>query len=195
MDQFIDFDKRLLVYLNNLGSERWDWFWLFITDQFRLIPFFLLLLFLLVRKISWKQLGLLVIVLALFFLCTDQLTNLVKNSTDRLRPINDPEIADQLRVIIRRVSKSFFSGHASNSMGAIVILYAILRKYYSQAYWLFLFPLVFAYSRIYLGLHFPSDILTGYLVGIINGIFFFLLFKYLNNRFELKDKNDNNLFL
>jgi undecaprenyl-diphosphatase len=90
----------------------------------------------------------------------------------------------EIGAIIRRVktssSFSFFSGHATNSMASTVLTFLILKRYYKHAYLLFLFPLIFAYSRIYLGLHFPTDILTGYAFGATSGYLVYKLYaKYI----------------
>ena len=69
---------------------------------------------------------------------------------------------------------SFFSGHAANSMAVAAFIYFTLRSYFKYFSLIFLWPFIFAYSRIYLGLHYPGDILTGYLFGFIFG---FLMFK------------------
>jgi undecaprenyl-diphosphatase len=65
-------------------------------------------------------------------------------------------------------------------MATTVFAYLILKKYYRHVYLLFLFPLIFAYSRIYLGLHFPTDIITGYVFGATFGIIWYRFFqKYI----------------
>lgn len=194
LDSIIQLDQQLLVYLHSFGSETWDPFWLYITKQLNWWPFFVILLFLLYKKLGWKQLGLLIVILALFFVFTDQMTNLVKNSVQRLRPLNEPAIEGMVRVLKNTQSFSFFSGHASNSMGAMVILFAILRKYYKYAWIIFFFPLIFAYTRIYLALHYPGDILCGFIFGGLSGLFFFQLFKYVNKRLKLTDKQNKNAF-
>ena len=105
----------------------------------------------------------------------DQTANLFKNYFHRLRPCNDEEIKSVIRIVKSSATYSFFSGHAANSMGTTIFAYMILKKFYKHAYLLFLFPLIFAYSRIYLGLHFPLDILTGYVFGATFG---FICFKF-----------------
>ena len=177
MEDLILKDKELLVYLNGLGSETFDPFWLFITNQFYLTPIFLFVFYLLWKKIGWKNLGIVILFLTLIITVCDQTTNLFKYGFERLRPINDTDINENLRILIRRSSFSFFSGHASNSTASTLFLFLIFRKYYKYAFLLFLFPLIFAYSRIYLGLHFPADILTGYLFGILTGTIFYYFYK------------------
>lgn len=194
LETIIEKDQQLLIYLNGLGSTFWDPFYMYITHQINWWPFFVLIIFLLLKKISLKQFGLLVLVLAVFFLFTDQTTNLIKNSVERLRPVNDPLIEPYLRIVRKAGSFSFFSGHASNSSGATLILFLILRKYYRYAWVIFFFPLLFAYTRLYLALHYPLDILCGYIFGISSGFMFFYLFKYLNNKYGLKDKQQKNAF-
>src|SRR5690554_4195966 len=181
MEDIILKDKELLVYLNNLGSETFDPFWLFITNQFYLAPIFLFVFYLLWKKTGWKQLGIVILFIVLIIMVCDQTTNLFKYGFERLRPVNDLDIKDNLRIMITRKSFSFFSGHASNSMATTFFLFLIFRKYYKYAFLLFLFPLIFAYSRIYFGLHFPTDILTGYFVGAIVGSFFYFIYKKANS--------------
>jgi len=184
LDKLIALDKKLFVFLYELGSEKYDFLWLKITKQINWFPFFLVILYLLIKKISWKQMLVVVLFLALLITCTDQTANLFKNGFQRLRPCNDFE----LKSIIRNIGQfsstySFFSGHAANSMATMTFVFLILRNFYTKPYWLFIFPLVFAYSRIYLGLHFPLDIITGYSVGFLYGYLFYKLYKiFLKNQ-------------
>ena len=175
-EKIIDLDKELLVYLNNLGSETYDGLWLIITKQLYWSPLFLLIFYLLQIKIGWKKFGYYILFTAVLLLICDQTVNLFKYGFERLRPVNDTEINGLLRIIKTSKSFSFFSGHATNSMASTVFGVLILRKYYKHAYLLFLFPLIFAYSRIYLGLHFPTDILTGYVFGATMGFVCYKLY-------------------
>lgn len=185
LENLIALDKELLIYLNNLGSETFDPFWLIITKQLNWLPFFLMLFYFMKKKLSWKKVGIIVLFLAFLILLTDQLTNLVKYSVERLRPCNTEDIMSMIRIVKSSSSFSFFSGHASNSSATMLFLFLILRRYYRHAYLVFIFPLIFAYSRIYLSLHFPGDILVGFVVGIINGTIFYKLFQWMERKYNI----------
>lgn len=177
MEKIIHFDKELFVFLNGLGSETYDNLWLVITKQFYWTPLFLIIFYLLQKKLGWKKFGFYILFTAVLLLICDQTANLFKWYFQRLRPCNDQEIKNIIRVVKSSPSYSFFSGHATNSMATTVFTFMILKQYYKHVYFLFLFPLIFAYSRIYLGMHFPGDILTGYVFGAAFGFLFYKIFK------------------
>lgn len=178
LEKIQELDTNLLVYLNSLGSETYDKFWLIITSQLNWTPVFLLMFYLIYRKIGGKQTLYLLLFVAVLIAFTDQVTNLFKNNFQRLRPCNNPEINTIIRVVQSRKSYSFFSGHAANTMAVATFLFLVLRRRFKYLGFLFLWPLIFAYSRIYLGLHYPGDILTGYFFGALFG---FLMFKIYQN--------------
>ena len=182
LEKVIALDKKLFVFLNGLGSPAYDSFWLIITKQINWTPFFLLIFYLMYKKIGWKNFLIAVVFIALLILVCDQSANLFKDTVQRLRPCNDTEINGIIRIVEKRDSFSFFSGHATNSMATTVFVFLLLRKFYKYTYLLFLFPLIFAYSRIYLGLHFPLDVLTGYVFGATFGILFYKGYHYLLRR-------------
>jgi undecaprenyl-diphosphatase len=223
VEEIIQFDKDVFLFLHNLGSERWDGFWLIITKQLCWTPIFLIVFYFLLKKVGiklnfWKYylsalflpIGLILFIiilkanfrdkelqiklknillifvfLSLLILVTDQLTNFFKYSFERLRPCNDPTLEGLIRTKEDWVRKSFgyFSGHASNSMATTTFIFLLFRKDFKYAFLLFLFPLIFAYSRIYLGLHFPGDILTGYLFGLFLGTFFYRVYKIMQPKY------------
>ncbi|MGC4040461.1 MAG: phosphatase PAP2 family protein [Flavobacterium sp.] len=178
LEKIIQLDKEFLVYLNGLGSPAFDGMWIIITQQLYWTPVFLLIFFLLQKKLGWKDFGYYILFTALLILACDQTANLFKHGFERLRPCYDPEVMDIIRIPWKKSpSFSFFSGHAANSMATTVFAFGILKRYYKHSYLLFLFPLIFAYSRIYLGLHFPGDILTGYAFGALFGFICYKLYK------------------
>jgi len=177
LEKIIALDKKLLVYLNGLGSPTYDNLWLIITKQAYWTPFFLFLAYLIYKKIGIKNLGIIMLFIAVILLCCNTSVEFFKATFHRLRPCNDPEIKDIIRIVHQSDTFSFFSGHASNSMATMMFLYLILKKYYKYIFLIFLYPLIFAYSRIYLGVHFPTDILIGYVFGAVFGITFYAIYK------------------
>lgn len=182
LEKILSIDTELFVFLNGLGSEKYDGFWLLITRQTSWIPLFILLIYLIFKKLGTKQSFYLLLFVAILIVLTDQTANLFKNGFQRLRPCNNPEINSFIRIVQSRSSYSFFSGHASSSMGVATFLYLIFRKDFKYFWLLFFWPLIFAYSRIYLGLHYPLDIISGYLCGGILGFLMFKLYLFAKNK-------------
>lgn len=184
LEKIIALDKELFFYLNSLGSPTYDNLWLIITKQAYWTPFFLFLAYLLYKKIGLKNLGIVVLFIAVILLCCNTSVEFFKETFKRLRPCNDPEIKGIIRIVHQSDSYSFFSGHASNSMATMMFLFFILKKYYKYAILIFLYPLIFAYSRIYLGVHFPTDIITGYAFGTLFAIIFYKLYQLFNKKYN-----------
>ncbi len=182
LEKILLLDKELLIYLNGLGSETFDGLWLFITKQTNWIPFFIFLLYLVYKKLGVKQSLIVLIFVAVLVAATDQITNLFKYEFQRLRPCSDPAINTIIRVVKSSETFSFFSGHAANTMAVAAFLFLLLKKQYRYFWLIFLWPLIFAYSRIYLGLHYPIDIMCGYLCGWITGYLMHKAFQYSYNR-------------
>lgn len=186
LEHLVHLDKKLFIFLNNLGSNPFDEIWLILTNQINWLPFFLILLFILYKKLEKKKLGIAILTLAALITFTNEITDIIKFSVQRIRPCNDDTLVGLIRVVKDSDTLSYFSGHASNSTAAMMFVFLILRKYYKFSYLIFLYPLIFAYSRIYLGLHFPLDIISGYVFGGFTGIVFYKIYnkivkKYASN--------------
>ena len=177
IDQLLEYDTELFLFLNNLGSESWDQLWLLITDKLTFIPLYALLLFLIYKKFGLKSLLVIAVVIALMITFTDQLANVFKRNFERPRPCGEAGLIDKIRFIAVRCGKyGFFSGHSSNSMAAAVFAGLMLRPYYKNLIFILLFwSAIVAYSRIYVGVHYPLDIVCGLIFGAISGFLFFKL--------------------
>ena len=166
-DYLLQWDKKLLLYLNNSGSPNFDGLWIFITEIKSWTPLFLLFTLLFILKFSIKQAIQRIGILALLIFTIMGLCNIVKIGVGRLRPCNDEAVNPMLRILINPSDFSFFSGHASSSFAITVLVYLLLKDKVKWAGIFFIWPLLFSYSRLYLGVHYPSDIFVGAVVGTV----------------------------
>jgi len=176
----IHLDEQLFLWLNNLGTPTWDGFWLFITNKYNMAPLYLFLLGFSIWKWGWKK-GLGVLGVALLMIAfTDQVTNLFKSGFARLRPCHDPDIAPLMRLVKARCGGQFgfFSGHASNSFAVALFFVGLFHKQYPHMRWLILWAAMVAYSRVYVGVHYPLDIFCGAIFGTASGYMFHRLYKW-----------------
>ena len=175
LDKIIQADKELMVVLNGMGTERWDQFWLIATEQLSWIPLYLIFFFLIFKSFGWKKGLALVLLTALMITFSDQFTVFLKDSFGRLRPNRDPAINQVIRILKNNSSFSFVSGHATTSMAVSLLMHLSLRKHYPYTWLFFIWPIMFAYSRVYIGVHFPLDVICGALLGMLIGYAFYLI--------------------
>ncbi|MCB0450542.1 MAG: phosphatase PAP2 family protein [Confluentibacter sp.] len=185
IEQLLQYDTKLFLFLNNLGSPTWDAFWVVVTYRFTFIPLYVFLLYLLYKKYGLKSLLIFVVVIAVMITFTDQITNVFKRAFERTRPCGVNELANNIRFVVGHCGKyGFFSGHASNSMATAVFAGLMLRPYYKNLIFILLFwSAMVAYSRIYVGVHYPLDILCGFMFGAFSGYLFYRVANYFNGRY------------
>lgn len=113
------------------------------------------------------------LITAILVTFVDQFANFIKAYFGRVRPNNDATINSMLRVLSTPRSFSFASAHAMNSFATTTFLILTLKKYYKNVGFLLFWPLLFSYSRIYLGVHYPLDIFAGMVIGVFIGYLFY----------------------
>jgi undecaprenyl-diphosphatase len=181
VQKLLDWDRETFIYLNSLGIEQYDFFWSTVTTISTWIPLFLLFVFLFFKAFPIKQAwySILAVIVLFFFVLT--LTDLTKEIVARLRPNNDLEINSFIRILQSSKGFSFFSGHASSSFSITTMVVLLLRNKFKWVPVFYLWPILFASSRIYVGVHFPIDLMVGALVGSLSALFFY----WLHNRLIL----------
>ena len=186
MEKIIECDKELYLFLNNLGNPTWDPFWLIITDKWTAIPLYIFLLYLIFRKFGLKGTIITAVIIALLITATDQLANVFKHGFERPRPCRQEGVMEYARYIAVRCGRfGYFSAHASSSIGLAVFVGLILKKFYPKLLYLMLiWAGVVSYSRIYVGVHYPLDIVTGMFIGALLGYLFYKLHMFLLQKFN-----------
>ena len=185
IDELLKYDTEFFLFLNNLGNTTWDGFWLIITEKWTSIPLYALLLYFLFKNFGWKATLIITIGAALMITVTDQVSNLFKHGFMRSRPCQVENLRASMRYVADGCGRyGYFSAHAASSMAAAVYLGLILRKfYYYLPFLLLLWAVVTAYSRIYLGVHYPLDVISGMVFGALVGWIFYYFQGLARTRF------------
>ena len=187
IEELLKLDTQLFLFLNSLGNESWDEMWRIITEKWSSIPLYVFLLYLVYKDLGLKGAFIVLVVAAILVVASDQLANLFKYGVERPRPCQEESLKGLMRFVAERCGRfGYFSAHASSSMGAAVFIGLLLKPSYKYIPFLLLFwALLLGYSRIYLGVHYPLDVITGILFGGILGWLAFKLQSVLRSRFNV----------
>jgi len=188
-DRIILLDKELFIWLNSFNNEFFDYVMFAISGKLIWIPLYILLLYFIFRTYKIQTILVLVMVVLLVTL-TDQISVLIKFYFHRLRPSHNPEFIDIVHVVndYRGGAFGFISSHAANTFGFATLISLILKNNFKYISIIFLWALIVSYSRIYLGVHYPLDIIGGIILGIISGYFIYIIFLIFQSKFFIKIK-------
>ena len=183
MEWLLDLDTRIFLSINGLHSPAWDGIMWWISGKFTWWPFYLLILIYL--GITKKmQLLPMVIFIALGITLTDQTSvHLFKNVFHRLRPCHEPFLEEVVHLVNGRCGGKygFISSHAANAFGVALLMISWTRKRWLTSI-MVAWALLIGYSRIYLGVHYPGDVIAGGLWGAACGWSLGLLYQWLLKR-------------
>ena len=186
MEEIILEDKQAMIFLNNLGSSTFDPFWILVSEKWFWIPLYVIFLYFLYKNFNKKSLFYILLFVALGITASDQIANIFKFGFERLRPCHDPSLEGLLREVKCGGKFGFYSAHSSNSFFVATYLTMLLGKKIKQLpYYLFVWAAIVAYSRVYLGMHFPGDIIIGAIMGILLALFFGTLAKKVIKKSEV----------
>ena len=180
LELLISWDTELLVYLNSFHNSFFDGFMWLITGTKIWIPLYLVIIFFTFKKFEWKEATLIFLFMIVAVALADlSSVKLFKEVFMRFRPSHNPEIANFLHLhayedgsFYRGGNYGFVSSHAANTF-AVAMFSSFVFRIKNYIFFIFFWAAIVSYSRIYLGVHYPFDILGGALLGSFVSLFFY----------------------
>ena len=193
LERELQFERNFFFFLNGSDSAFWDHFFYICTYPWTWLIFYVCLFWAVVYKKNWKEIICVLVAIGLLILFCDQISSHVfKPIFHRLRPTHHPDF-EQFVDIISWIDKSgklheirggkygFISGHATNSFGLATFTALIFRnKLFTWT--IFLYAFLVSYSRIYIGVHFISDVVVGALVGALIAVIIYLIYNRVRHK-------------
>jgi undecaprenyl-diphosphatase len=190
LEQELHLERNLFFFLNGSDSAFWDHFFWFYSGKWIWLPFYLCFLFVFIYKRRLKETGLILLSLALLILLCDQISSgFFKPVFHRFRPTHHPDFQDEVKILFgyRGGLYGFISSHAANAFGFAVFIALLFRNRLLTGTML-LFASINAYSRVYMGVHFISDIIAGALTGTLVAFAVYYLYRFFRKKYVKPDK-------
>ena len=183
LDFLLSADEKLFLFLNGLYSPFFDVFMEAISGKYIWIPLYLFLVFWMIRRRKASGLWILLFAVLLFALTDLTAVHFFKNVFERLRPCRDPDIMDKVHLVNGHCGGKFgfISSHAANTFGLTFFMVFIFRERWLSIS-LVTWAVVVSYSRIYLGVHYPGDVIAGALWAILLAYVVYWLYKAFTTR-------------
>lgn len=186
LQTLMEWDRRLLVWLNGFHADWLDPVMYWTSQTLFWLPLYLFLLWLMIKDFK-KDWWIPLIGIAVTILLADQITaTLMKPYFERLRPSREPALEGIVHLVKDYNGEVYFGGlygfassHAANTFATATFYTLLFRSRRKWITWLFLWAAAMTYTRIYLGAHYPGDILVGGLVGVGSAFTGFSVFKFI----------------
>ncbi len=178
-------DTELFLALNGLHNSVFDFLMFWASNKLIWIPLYLFFLYLIIKNYQWETLGIFIAIIVLITLADQLSVHLFKNVFERFRPCHEPQLEGLVHIVNGKCGGrfGFISSHAANTFALAVFLIKILGnnyKYFTVS--ILSWATIISYSRIYLGVHYPGDVIVGAAFGSLLAFIVFFLYNKLSSR-------------
>jgi undecaprenyl-diphosphatase len=191
IDKLIEYDHRLFIWLNGFHAPWLDPLMFYVSETWVWLPLHLALIYLTFKTFS-KHGWLVLFAVAITLTMSDQITtSIMKPYFARLRPTHDPALESIVHIVdgYRGGQFGFASSHAANTFALATFFFLLFRKSHKWIALLFAWSSLVAYSRVYLGVHFPGDILVGGMVGAMAASIGYYLYRTVQKRIGIDENS------
>lgn len=195
IDFLIDLDTDIFLWLNDHHCVFFDYFMMAFTGKWIWVPMYLLMMYIMFRKFGWRKASIYVIGVIIAIALTDQLcANVIRPIVERMRPSNiyNP-ISNEVHIVdgYRGGAFGFPSCHAANSF-ALATFMSLLFATRRFTIFILLWAFINSYTRLYLGVHYPGDLIIGAIIGSGIGLLSFACSKCVSDKISTEKISHKN---
>jgi len=181
----INLDQQIFFFLNGLHVDWMDTFMYWYTNKRVWIPFYLLLIVWMVKTFKKNSIIYILGILAAVGLADFIISGMMKPFFERYRPSRDPELEGLVHIVRGHTGGryGFASSHAGTAFALATFIYLLFKDRFKWIIWIFAWASLMAYTRVYIGVHYPGDIIVGGAIGAILGFCFFKLSSWVRSNY------------
>ena len=198
LDTIMKWDKELFLTLNFDGGEMLDKFFWLVSGKLTWAPLYILIIILLGRRYGWRYTLLAMVFMAVMVVAVDHVCNFLKDAMQKPRPTYNPDFEGLIH-LVKRPNGTFYKGYIYGSVSAHAATTFAIMTFSStlvRTRWFTILTILWAvlvcYSRIYIGAHYPLDLILGATLGIITGVLTVRLFRWIVDK--LQDRQNKKQF-
>ena len=180
-------DTEAFLWLNSFHSSFFDPIMLWVTGRNSWFPLYGILIGTIIWSQKGKSIGILLMIIFSVIISDQVCSSILKPLIHRLRPCHEPAIQDCIHLVGNCGGKfGFCSSHAANTFALSTCLFLLFGKQFNSIKYLYVWAIIVSYSRIYVGVHYPLDILAGAGIGVLSSVFCYKVYHY----FLLKNSHE-----